>query len=42
MLRHHGDSAVRVLVDGVAAFRADVDESSPAQGVYHLAEREIG
>ncbi|GGN67118.1 hypothetical protein GCM10010112_30240 [Actinoplanes lobatus] len=42
MLRDHCDPAVRMLVHGVTAFGADVDEPCPGEGVYYLAEGEIG
>jgi len=41
VLRNYGDAAVRVLVDGMAALRANVDESRFDEGVDHFAEGKI-
>ncbi|GGN36644.1 hypothetical protein GCM10010109_61800 [Actinoplanes campanulatus] len=42
VLGNHCDSTAWMLVDGMAAFGADMDEPRPSKGIYHLAEREIG
>jgi hypothetical protein len=42
VLRDDDHPTVRMLIDGVTAFGADVSESCAAQSIYHFAEWEIG